>query len=381
MSSDLTEYEKYLDMFEKIFTKMGIWPSTKIQPIRYVILFVFIFFCVLFLYKVIFYPERESIENGIVNTMGCIMAILFAIRMNLREEQFVKVFEFIRNDLSGTPSPIKKEVFIEIVDVIKGMIKFVTYIFPVAIIPKLFSPFLEYGFKMLVQSGNNVSLILPPPMALPQMSFLYFDGFIIYVLECSVRMIMLCWLMGFAFIYAISSLYLGGQFRALGRELEALSIENEEIFDACIKRHNEILSITKKLNNIYRFHMLVEYIVSYVNWAVLLLSMFAGNGGALGFFNDMLLTTAGGSQFVFIHYFGGRIAEMSLEVFHGAYCSDWTSKPIKQQKKLYIMMMRARKSSKLCLYEHFITASLENMMNLFKDSYASFNILKSTMEK
>ena len=76
-------------------------------------------------------------------------------------------------------------------------------------------------------------------------------------------------------------------------------------------------SVTKKLNNIYRIHMLVEYIVSYVNWAVLLLSMFAGNGGPLSFFNDMLLTTAGGSQFVFIQYFGGRIAEM---VWVGFYC-------------------------------------------------------------
>lgn len=56
--------------------------------------------------------------------------------------------------------------------------------------------------------------------------------------------------------------------------------------------------------------MLIEYIVSYVNWAVLLLSMFAVNRGPLSFFNDMLLTTAGGSQFVFIHYFGGRITEM-----------------------------------------------------------------------
>ena len=241
MSSEWKDYEKYLDMFEKIFTKMGIWPSRQIQPMRYFILFVLISFCVLFLYKVMVYPESESIENGIVNAMGCIMAILFMIRLNSCEEQFVNVFEFIRNDLSGIPSQIKKEVLIEIVAVIQTMIKFVTYIFPVAIIPKLFSPFLEYGFEMLVQSGNNVSLILPPPMALPQMSFLYYDGFIIYVLECFVRMIMLCWLMGVAFIYAISSLYLGGQFRALGKELEALSIENEEIFNGCIRRHDEIL--------------------------------------------------------------------------------------------------------------------------------------------
>ena len=79
-------------------------------------------------------------------------------------------------------------------------------------------------------------------------------------------------------------------------------------------------SVTKKLNNIYRYHMLVEYIVSYVNWAVLLLSMFASGGGGakrgpMDFFNDMLLTTAGGSQFVFIQYFGGRIAEMVRHEF------------------------------------------------------------------
>lgn len=241
MSSDWKNYGKYLDMFEKIFTKMGVWPSRQIQPMRYINLFVFIAFCVLFPCKVIIYPERESIENGIVNATGCLLAILFIIRLKSHEELYIEVFEFIRKDLQGIPSEIKKEILIEIASVIQLMIKFVTYIFPVAIIPKLFSPFLEYGYEMLVQNGNNVSLILPPPMALPQMSFLYYDGFIIYVLECSVRMIMLCYLMGVAFIYAISSLYLGGQFRVLGRELEALSIENEEKFNECIRRHEEIL--------------------------------------------------------------------------------------------------------------------------------------------
>jgi hypothetical protein len=241
MSSDWKDYGKYLDMFEKIFTKMGIWPSRQIQPVRYVVLFVFIFFCVLFPCKVIIYPERESIENGIVNSMGCLMAILFMIRLNSCEEQFMEVFEFIRKDLQGIPSETAKEILSDIASVIRMMVKLVTYIFPTAIIPKLLSPFLEYGFEMLVQNGNNVSLILPPPMALPQMPFLYYDGFIIYVLECSVRMIMLCWLMGVAFIYAISSLYLGGQFHALGRQLEGFSIEDEGNFNGCIRRHEEIL--------------------------------------------------------------------------------------------------------------------------------------------
>lgn len=51
-------------------------------------------------------------------------------------------------------------------------------------------------------------------------------------------------------------------------------------------------------------------------------------------------------------------------MFNGAYNSDWIGKSVKQQKKLIFMMIRARKPTKLCVTEDFVTASLEFMTNV-----------------
>lgn len=242
MSSDWKKFEEFLNMFDRVFTKMGIWPSRKVQPIRYPIMSIFIIFCILIPIKIFRNLERESIENAVVNGLGCFMAALFMIRLTLSEKSFISVFDFIREDLRKNSGHVtKQKILSESISDIQNIIKFVVYILPLAIFPKFLAPFLEYGYAVLVKNSNSTSLILPPPMAFPQMPFLYYDSLIIYILECSVQTIMLCWLMAAAFIFVISSLYIGGQFRVLAVELGDVSVDDVEIFDGYLRRHGEII--------------------------------------------------------------------------------------------------------------------------------------------
>lgn len=59
--------------------------------------------------------------------------------------------------------------------------------------------------------------------------------------------------------------------------------------------------------------------MTYVNLATLLLSMFVASRGFLNFINDMILTLAGGSQFVFVTFFGGKLMD-AVSVFIFTYC-------------------------------------------------------------
>jgi hypothetical protein len=74
----------------------------------------------------------------------------------------------------------------------------------------------------------------------------------------------------------------------------------------------------KSLTHLYSTHFFVDSAVSYINLAVLLLSMFSSHRGIDSFLNDMLLTLAGGSQYGLIVIYGGHIMECVSATFLGA---------------------------------------------------------------
>lgn len=231
-------------MFENLFTKTQMWPgSIKFPLVRYTVIAIFVTFCVLLPVKTLWNFQRDSIENGIVNTFGCLMAVAFMIRLTTSEDKFKEVFDFIRNDFKTNPSDTEKDILEDIGKEIRNVMNYVIFIFPLAIISKLSSPFMEYGFNifMIKDSNTTVALRIPPPMALPTMQFLYFNEFIVYSLEIGIRTLMLCYLMTVAMLFALSSLYVGGQLRLLASELENLSIDDEKEFLGYIKRHEELI--------------------------------------------------------------------------------------------------------------------------------------------
>lgn len=241
MDSNLEDFEKIFVKIENTFTKTGIFPCKKPRWIRYLILILFILTFIGLIIKLYLNPEHGSVEGGIINIFGCHMAMAFLIRIIVSEARFITVIDFIRKDFRETPSEKKQKILKDIADKLQRIFTFFAYVFPSAIIPKIFTPFLEYGFAVLVENNQNASITVNPSMIFPRMSFLYRDDLMIYILEIIIVTVPLYMLLYAAMLFGLTSLYIGGCFRVLAMELEKLSIDDTKAFVSCLRRHNEII--------------------------------------------------------------------------------------------------------------------------------------------
>ncbi|KAG5684749.1 hypothetical protein PVAND_013963 [Polypedilum vanderplanki] len=363
MTANWQLYGELLSTFERILNFMGIWPGKQIPLIRFIIIATLSAFFIMFIIKTFTHPERESFENGLAVGLGCLMMVLLFIRLTINEKKLCEIIDFIKDDLKRTPKDVEKEILDDIGKDIQFVLKFVTIVFPMSVIIKVIMPFIEFGYGLITRD-ENVNIKLPPAMSVPSFNLGIHYELFVYIIECIIRMIMLFWLLGGAILYIVTSLYLGGQFRTLAKEFEAISLDDGKLFDTFIKRHELIISKAKTLNKIYSTHLFVDSAVSYINLAALLFSMFSTHHGLASFFNDMLLTMAGATQFGLIVIYGGYIMECSLLVYKGAYNCDWIGKPLAQQKKLIFVLQRGQRPISLSVYENFITASLEFLTNV-----------------
>jgi hypothetical protein len=53
--------------------------------------------------------------------------------------------------------------------------------------------------------------------------------------------LMLCWILGAAIMFVLTSLYLSSQFQTLGRDFENCEIDNAENFAKLIQRHQVLI--------------------------------------------------------------------------------------------------------------------------------------------
>ncbi|XP_070498764.1 uncharacterized protein [Chironomus tepperi] len=335
-----TENEYFLDIGNHLVEKQGlyleryhVWDRMENGASSTILSF-----SIMVLIKNLFNPEKESIENAFALANGGLCTVVYFVTIIIKKQKFVDFLEFLKSQKKF----LVNEDYIKLMTAAgreyKLIITALLYILPVGIAVRFFQLPIEYGYIQLFE--ENQTFIMPPSMGIPTSVFGELPTF---VLESLVRTAMLSMIIGICTIFILSTLYICTQFNILATELENVHEGDEKVIDKVIERHQELLNYTKLLNEIYAPYFFANCLFSFLNTSILLFSFLTHNVKITNYIVEVPLATVGISQLFFVLFFGDRLIETTSKISIAAYNSEWYTMPVKIQKKILFVIMRAYK--------------------------------------
>lgn len=157
--------------------------------------------------------------------------------------------------------------------------------------------------------------------------------------------------------------FLKGDFRELGLEASLDRVKRTMIL---IDRHNKLLELSDKLQDIYSPIFLLGFVISSVIECLVLFQLLTVESESNSFLLPFLVLM--GCQILLLCIFGQKLITSSSEVADGIYDCDWVDfDDIDSKKKIILILMRGQRSKKLTAMK-FADVSLESFKNV------SFNL-------
>ena len=304
MASQINLFHDLLDKSEKYLILIGIWPSFNNGCVTILNIILMFGYSIMVLIKNLLNPEKESIENAFALANGGLCTVVYFVTMIIKKERFLDFLEFIKSQRRLFATEDYKNLMIASGKEYKLIVTALLYILPVGIAVRFFQIPIEYGYIKLFQ--ENETFTIPPSMGIPAAVF---GEIPTYVLESFVRMAMLSMIIGICTIFILSTLYICTQFNILALEMENFHEDDEKVIDKIIQRHQELLTYTKLLNEIYAPYFFANCFLSFINISILLFSFLTHNARITNYIVEVPLLTVGISQLFFVLFFGDRLID------------------------------------------------------------------------
>lgn len=129
------------------------------------------------------------------------------------------------------------------------------------------------------------------------------------------------------------------------------------------KRHNKLLEVSAKLQEIYEFAFLISFVISSIIICSVLFQVTTTQAGSANYahLGPYLFTLV--SQIGLLCFFGQKLKDSSVGVAEGIYACDWTSFDNDERKEIVLVMIRAQRQQTLTAM-NFAEVSLESFKNV-----------------
>lgn len=226
-----------------VLSLICVWPNeNSLGRVRTLMSILSVYVLMVFIKNVV-NPEKESIENAFILSNGNLIVIIFWITTFVRRETSSKFFDFILNDSTHIKSEFDAEVSTQAAKEVIRVCKWYTIVLPAATILRFFLPI----FKLVMNLGTDKKVTYPPAMGVPVE---YFGEIPTFIIETSMRLIMLTTLVGVCILYVISSLHICSQFKILANDIENFPM-TEKGLEVYITRHQELLEMSQSFKKIF----------------------------------------------------------------------------------------------------------------------------------
>lgn len=327
-----------------------VWPNDKSTRNVKILTAILSVYVLLVFIKNVINPEKESIENAFTLSNGNLIVVVFWMTVLLRRECCTNFFHFILNDANDQNSPFDIKISIEAATEVIRVLKWYAIFLPASTVAKFFLPIFEYAMNL----GTNRTVVYPPAMGVPAE---YFGEIPTFIIETSIRTLMLTTLVGACVLYAISSLHICSQFRILAHNIESFPMDDEKGLEVLIQRHQDLLEMSDEFKKIFAPYFFTDCAMSFINITIMLFSLVV-DARMENLLLEGPLVCVGVSQLFFILFFGDRLMTDSTVVKNGIYNSDWIGKSVKIQKKLLFMILQAQEPRTLDVGNKLLIASM-----------------------
>ncbi|KAG5669168.1 hypothetical protein PVAND_017063 [Polypedilum vanderplanki] len=293
---------------EKILVSLGFWPvnNWKNTIWCYVHIFIQLTFFILVVVKNFSNPEKGSVENALVLSVGGLIMVVYFITLMNKKEKYIELLHYVKLKQKSKLRPQEREFLNKIGHEFRKIAKGSLFVLASAFLIRLFLPPFEIVYIKLF--ANDRTYKLPPSMGFPVFSS-PFANILVYIFETFMRLHILGSVVAICSIFILTTLHISYKYFSLSLNLEFYDKNDDDVINGFIIEHNRINKMAKILNKIFWPFFFSNCVVSFMNCSLCLFSIMANNASLKTSIVELPLLTTGMGQLFFLLYFGDRLID------------------------------------------------------------------------